>query len=236
MNKNTFFQKIKDFTIKSKQKIKEYSLKNAHAFKEYTKTNKKRIIISYIILISVVTILLLVDQLTKTFIFKHVDVHNLVDGKGLAPDGSGQYIYPETIYPSQDKWLDYIIIGFRFIWHKGVTFLPRGINLNIIQVLSILIIVFIVFATYFAEWRFVVFMAFICAGAAGNMIDRFLFDNHVKDLLYVPFLEKRGTFNFADTWVIIGTIGTLATILVDLIIDFFKRLKNKKNENETKID
>ncbi|SYV93460.1 Signal peptidase (SPase) II, partial [Mycoplasmopsis synoviae] len=34
------------------------------------------------------------------------------------------------------------------------------------------------------------FIGLIAAGDLGNMLDRFIFDGHVKDMFYTPFLEN----------------------------------------------
>ncbi|WAM05535.1 signal peptidase II [Mycoplasmopsis cynos] len=152
------------------------------------------------------------DQLTKTLLFNHgsiFDSQKLGDGTYVTVPVTGENVLAESIYPDDpEKWLDYKIIGIRSIWRGGVTFL-RTRNQFFIQGLSVFFLIVLSFSPLMVYKRpkFVGFIiGVILAGTSGNMIDRFMFLGHVKDILYVPFWSQNGTFNVADAEIISGII------------------------------
>lgn len=190
---------------------------------KYVKNNKKQILVNYLIFIVLFVILLLVDQLTKTFIFVHGDVHNLNEN-GLVYV-NGYWSNPESI--NYKSIINYGIFGIRSIWHRGVTFLPSTFSITIIQIISILIFIFCLFVPLMINKKLTVFICFIASGDFGNMLDRFIFNEYVKDIFYFPWIDK-GTFNLADAWVMIGAVLIFVYLVIELILDVIKKTKYKK--------
>ncbi|UUM20019.1 MULTISPECIES: signal peptidase II [unclassified Mycoplasma] len=207
----------------------------AKNFVKSIKTNHKFIWYNFGIFLGVFVALLLIDQITKTFLFDHGDVFKM-NAKGeiplLFPDGSVRFVRPESINPaSPNEWTNWKIIGFRSVWHHGVTILPNP-NFKIIQAISVLIVILGLVLPFFTSKKSR--MTFIClgiiaSGAFGNALDRFLFLNHVKDIFYLPWADK-GTFNFADVCIILGMIILIVYLFISFIIDVFKESKQEKQE------
>lgn len=190
-------------------------------FVKYLKNNKKQIIINYCIFIVLFIVLLLIDQLTKTFIFVHGDVNKL-NSDGLVYI-NGYWTNPETI--NYKSVVNYGIFGIRSIWHRGVTFLPSSFNITIIQIVSVLIFIFCIFVPLMINKKLTIFICLIASGDFGNMLDRFIFNEFVKDIFYLPWVDK-GTFNLADAWVMLGAVLIFVYLLYELVLDMAKRKKN----------
>ncbi|QKT05702.1 signal peptidase II [Mycoplasma sp. OR1901] len=196
---------------------------------EKIKKNKKRILASYLVIFTTLIIFLVIDQLTKNLLFKHGDIFTL-NSDGLITDGN-TYFLPEKIYQPRDQWLDYKIIGVRSIWHGGVTFLSTR-NTFVIQFIGITVAIFVLLSVLFwNKQRFLLafLLGLVLAGDLGNAVDRFIFNGYVKDVFFTPFVEHRGTFNFADLCIFIGII---ATIIYTLVINFLEEKNQKNNKNQ----
>ncbi|MHA0305820.1 signal peptidase II [Mesomycoplasma ovipneumoniae] len=178
---------------------------------KYIKIGKKRLLINILIAFLVILVTLLIDQLTKNLIFTYEEYRESTD-KGFV------------------KIISWGFIGFRPLLHQGVT---SGIN-NIIGftgihifafLLSLLLLILIPFSK---KYSLTIFMAILLGGNWGNEIDRILDDNHVKDLLFLPFVRSSGTFNFADIFIFVGPIGIFIVSLYDHAQPWIsKKLKNK---------
>lgn len=57
------------------------------------------------------------------------------------------------------------------------------------------------------------------------MLDRFIFNEFVKDIFYLPWVDK-GTFNLADVWVMLGAVLIFVYLLYELVLDIVKKKKN----------
>ncbi|WP_337903858.1 signal peptidase II [Mesomycoplasma ovipneumoniae] len=178
---------------------------------KYTKIGKKRLLINILIAFLVILVTLLIDQLTKNLIFT-----------------------PEEYRESTDKGFVKIIswgfIGFRPLLHQGVT---SGINKFIgftgIHIFAFLLsLILLILIPFSKKYTLTVFMGILLGGNWGNEIDRILDDNHVKDLLFLPFVRSSGTFNFADIFIFVGPIGIFIVSLYDHAQPWIsKKLKNK---------
>ncbi|RIV16795.1 signal peptidase II [Mycoplasmopsis gallopavonis] len=201
------------------------------------KSDWKQILIDYLILLSVFTLFVLIDQLTKTFLFHH--------GGNPWKDSESSL---ETIRPYQKAYGGNLhtnwLIDLRFIWHRGVTFLPENVNIPFIQVLSIFLILVVFLKPILIFHRssyLLILLGILAAGAFGNALDRFIFNGFVKDLFYSGWFENwlqkpLGTFNFADfiifTSVILIIIRSIFSAF--LVVDWKnKRLKVKSEEKES---
>ncbi|WP_051586168.1 signal peptidase II [Mycoplasmopsis lipofaciens] len=190
------------------------------------KQNPSDLFVKYAILLSVCIVLLLIDQLTKTFIFE------------VSPFNSAKGAW--ELDPS--KTINYGFIGFRSVYHYGVTIIPFKTKSVIvfIQIISVIIMLAILVVPLFTDNLFVlIVIGFILAGDMGNMLDRFIFEGKVKDIIWTPFIERwrgrvLGTYNFADTYIITACI----LIALNLIYSIFVEKDEKKkliNNKEMKL-
>ncbi|WP_341490866.1 signal peptidase II [Mesomycoplasma ovipneumoniae] len=178
---------------------------------KYIKIGKKRLIINILIAFFVILVTLLIDQLTKNLVFTYEEYRESTD-KGFV------------------KSISWGFIGFRPFLHQGVT---SGIN-NVIGFTGIHIFAFLIslilliLIPFSKRYSLTIFMAILLGGNWGNEIDRILDDNHVKDLLFLPFVSSSGTFNFADIFIFVGPIGIFIVSLYDQTWPWIsKKLKNK---------
>lgn len=172
--------------------------------------NKKTILINLLIFFGLVVFLLLIDQLTKSLLFK---------GKME----NGELKANEEILHKNGLFI------IRSVANPGVTFFGTGIPTWILHILSILIfIVCSIFAIYSHDKLLIIAIAFTFSGTFGNFLDRAMFNGFVKDILQItafqgiPFLG--GVFNFADVWLFVGS--TLAIIY--LILLGYRHYKHNK--------
>ncbi|TPI01841.1 signal peptidase II [Mycoplasma struthionis] len=182
--------------------------------KEYWKAHWKSALINFSIYASIFIATVLIDLLTKNAWFI----------KG----------YRKEI-PSDP----YYVSSFVRIWsvfHAGTT-INLGLNNAMLHVVSIVIILATLIASLFIEdkkYRFVIAaLAFIAGGSFGNMYDRFAFGG-VRDIINLPW-SNRGTFNFADLWLVIGSILAVLLVAIFVLISVIKSKKEAKNrelENE----
>ena len=166
-------------------------------FLSYIIDNKKTIIINYVVFLSSIFVLLLIDLLTKQYLFDE--------------GNSNQITY--------QNWL----FGIRSYPNPGLTvFGDAKIDIVLVSTINIFILIVCLISLIF--WKNIllsIFIAFIFAGSLGNTVDRLAF-SYVRDIIFTPWLDK-GTFNFADMDVIIGSFGFLITILTLYLIPYFKK-------------
>ena len=169
-------------------------------FLSYIIDNKKTIIINYVVFLSLIFVLLLIDLLTKQYLFDENNLYNV------------------TNKITYQNWL----FGIRSIKNSGLTFLPNASDVVLVSIINIFILIVCLISLIF--WRNIllsIFIAFIFSGSLGNTVDRLAF-SYVRDIIFTPWLDK-GTFNFADMDVIIGSFGFLITILTLYLIPYFKK-------------
>ena len=169
-------------------------------FLSYIIDNKKTIIINYVVFLSLIFVLLLIDLLTKQYLFDENNLYNV------------------TNKITYQNWL----FGIRSIKNSGLTFLPNASDVVLVSIINIFILIVCLISLIF--WKNIllsIFIAFIFAGSLGNTVDRLAF-SYVRDIIFTPWLDK-GTFNFADMDVIIGSFGFLITILTLYLIPYFKK-------------
>ncbi len=168
-------------------------------FVEYFVDNKKTIIINYLVFLGVFVIFILIDQLTKTFLYDNADDKQLV------------VTYQNALF------------GIRSVANYGLTFTGNGsINIGLVTFLNIIILLAcLIFVMFLHSYWFAIFIGLIFTGSLGNTIDRLSF-GYVKDIIFLPWLD-RGTFNFADVDVIVGCIGIVFTMITIYLV------KSKRN-------
>ncbi|VEU59685.1 signal peptidase II [Mesomycoplasma neurolyticum] len=173
--------------------------------KEWLKTPIKKRIINIFVFWTIITVALLIDQLTKTQIFTNEEFK--------------LGFLKENVH-------NYGIIGFRPVFHNGVTSgLHKFIGINGIHFLSFLFMIILLFLSFWSEKIIFIITYAICfSGVLGNTIDRIAYvDYGVKDLIFLPWFDT-GTFNFADIFIAVSIILVIvATILANV------NFKNKKN-------
>ncbi|MBU4689902.1 signal peptidase II [Mycoplasma zalophidermidis] len=204
-----------------KQNIKSKFTEFKNYLKDKWLNHKKQILINYLIFTILFIMLLAIDQITKAALFKWADFNNYKGDRTVIYEGA--------------------IIGVRSVEHYGVTVLPweNKATIIIIQILSIIMFLALLTVPFFTESKtIVVMMALLCAGSIGNMLDRFLWAGHVKDIFFCTFLEKWqgkeiGTFNFADVVLVGGCIGLLIYFVVSLIAEYVSEEKEKNNASLT---
>ena len=189
-----------------KSKIKNYW----KIFLEYIEYNKKRIIIHIGFFTAIVAVLLLIDLLTKGLLFEW---GNELEGKH---QGTNEYSWKNAFF------------GIRSISNSGLTVFGGILPTGVIHFFNFIILfVCIGFLIFIKSKSFITAIAFIFAGTLGNMIDRFAFQGHVRDIIFLPW-ANRGTFNFADVDALTGTIIALVTLIVHIIKQYVTN-KNKNN-------
>lgn len=166
-------------------------------FLSYIIDNKKTIIINYVVFLSLIFVLLLIDLLTKQYLFDEGNLNQI----------------------TYQNWL----FGIRSYPNPGLTvFGDAKIDIVLVSTINIFILIVCLISLIF--WKNIllsIFIAFIFAGSLGNTVDRLAF-SYVRDIIFTPWLDK-GTFNFADMDVIIGSFGFLITILTLYLIPYFKK-------------
>jgi signal peptidase II len=162
------------------------------------KIELKKFFLSFIIL----SIVFLIDRVTKLYILKLAEIENSVD------------IYL-TSY-----------LNLFLIWNKGVAFGLLSINASLIYNVITLIISLIIVVILFLMWKNdniqKYFLALVSGGALGNLYDRIVY-TAVPDFIDLHFQGFHWfVFNVADIFI---TVGVFCLILVELFY-------NNKNTNE----
>ncbi len=181
--------------------------------KKHFTENKKLILINLSIFFGLILTLILIDQLTKTFLFEWKS----------EPDENGKWQGDST------NSKDYTLFGIRSVANYGVTIFGGLFPTWLLHVFSVFIfIVCALFALYSHDKLLIFAIAFTFAGTFGNFLDRAMFDGAVKDIIYFPWLQGinflNGTFNFADVWLFAGSIIAISYIIV-LAVKHYKHNK-----------
>ncbi len=168
--------------------------------KRHFEENKKTILINIGVFLSLIISLILIDQLTKEFLFK-----------GGMKEGKLQ------VDPN-DKVIDFGLFGIRSVVNEGVTFL-KNIPTTILHIFSVFVfIICIILAIYSHDKLLIIAIAFTFAGTFGNFLDRAMFKGSVRDILYIPWLQSyhffKGVFNFADIWLLTGSIIAIVYLIL----------------------
>ncbi|MDK2819733.1 MAG: signal peptidase II [Mycoplasmataceae bacterium] len=169
--------------------------------KSHFEENKKLIVFNLFVFFGTIISLILIDQLTKTFLF----TGKWEDGK-LVADGITK--------------LDIGVVGIRSVVNYGVTFI-ESIPTWLLHAFSIFIFIICgFFAFYSHDKLLIVAISFTFSGTFGNFLDRVMFDGAVKDIIFIPFLRDfnflNGTFNFADVWLFAGSTISIIYIIIIL--------------------
>lgn len=175
---------------------------------------KKQIIINAIILFTIAFLLLLFDQLFKNLLFNNDEYKSGFINNGIE--------------------FDFKVIGFRPLLHHGVTSgLQKVFGFWLIHFFSVIMILVAIVMLFFLKDRMLlVAISILLAGNLGNMLDRILYNNSVKDILFLPFYDN-GTFNFADVFIITGALLIPLTMFGRFLLTTYKSKKAQKNQDLT---
>ncbi|WP_369085688.1 signal peptidase II [Metamycoplasma spumans] len=181
--------------------------------KEYWSKQWKNALINLAIYFSVLIAGILLDLLTKHFIYKE-------GYTGSSPD--------HIVYESS-------FIRLWSVFHAGTT-LEIGLTMTGLHIVSILIILAtMVITLFFRDKRYrwtVASIALVASGAFGNMYDRFAYGG-VRDIINLPWANK-GTFNIADTWLVFGAVTAFLSIAIISLINWYQSKKNKTEDTTSK--
>lgn len=135
---------------------------------------------------------------------------------------------PDPSLRSQVSWG---IIGWRSLPHDNTTIF-ESINIHLssggLSAFSCTIaVVLIIFGIFTKQKWIAFFLGIAVAGVFGNTVDRW-WRGYVMDIIYIPWLDK-GTFNFADVFIIAGTAGFGITLLV-LIVKGDKKMRDSEQD------
>lgn len=183
--------------------IKKYYSSFASYSKRHFEENKKMIMINLSIFFGLILVLVLIDQLTKTFLFTWSDE---VDSNGKW-QGDGKIK------------ADLGLFGIKSVANYGVTTFGESIPTWVLHVFSVFIFVICgIFAIYSHDKLLILAIAFTFSGTFGNFLDRALFNGAVKDIIFIPWLQGinflNGVFNFADIWLFTGSIIAISYIIL----------------------
>ena len=154
--------------------------------------------------LTAISIIFLIDRLTKLYILKLAEIENSVD------------IYL-TSY-----------LNLYLIWNKGIAFGLLSMNESMIYNIITLIIGIIIIVILIMLWRNDniqrYFLILIVGGALGNFYDRIIY-TAVPDFIDLHFKGFHWfVFNVADIFI---TVGVFCLILVELFYN--NKIKNEKN-------
>lgn len=179
--------------------------------KEFWKEYKwQNILINMAIYLGIFAILLLIDLLTKKYLY---DENNLGNVKWQSP-----------------------LLGIRSILHKGTT-IEIGLTIPGLHTVSIIILLLTLAGSMLLKRKIYIWLipglAAIAAGACGNMVDRFIYQG-VRDVFFIPWADT-GTFNFADVCLIFGAIGFVVSTLIISLVEHYrhKKVDDANEENNT---
>lgn len=155
-----------------------------------SKSNSKMIAI---VCILAVTILVVIDQLTKIWA-----VNSLKD------------LGPREIIPN--------FLSFTYVENSGAAFGIFANNTLLLAIISTIILAFLVyfiFSSKITSNLTLVSLILVVAGGIGNVIDRFK-HGYVVDFIdvQIPFLRDFPVFNFADCCVTVGAILLVIAIIM----------------------
>lgn len=168
-------------------KIKNWIIHKWKEFINYFLNNKNIIYRNLIIAAVAIFIFLLIDLLTKQFLFDENMIRVV----------------------KHENWL----FGIRSVKNTGLTFFGNmPISIALVSFFNILILIScLISLIFFRHSLLIVAISLIFVGSLGNTIDRLAF-GYVRDIFYLPWFDK-GTFNLADVDVIFGSIMFVLTML-----------------------
>lgn len=156
---------------------------------------KRKFIRNSLIMSAVLALLLMTDLLLKHYLFEF--------------PGANDYQGPTQH--------DLTVIGIRSYAHTNSTFMTF-INIDMAKWVKVLITFsmagLLTLWSMFSKTKFkVIALSIMVAGILGNSFDVAI-SNYVKDIFFTPWWD-RGTFNLADTLIIMGSLLLLVSIVIE---------------------
>ncbi|PAK21392.1 hypothetical protein CJJ23_01950 [Mycoplasmopsis agassizii] len=194
--------------------------------KNHVKEHWKQILISYAVVFLFFAIFLMIDLVTKGLLFEFGS--NSANGR-----------YRGSWEAGEAQAINYSWIGIRSVFNYSVTIAGSAeINVDAIQALSLIAIIIFTTIVYFYPalkwWHYfrLLFLGVLTAGILGNAVDRFVW-GAVRDMVFVPGYESRGTFNFADSFIIAGVATVLLYTILSIIFDRKDSSKTKEDQERS---
>ncbi|MBN0919272.1 signal peptidase II [[Mycoplasma] gypis] len=189
------------------QEINKKVLKIKHKIINFFKNlNPKIVLTNYVIFFIVFAVMLTIDLVTKHVFYKGDPSINQNYGG---------------------------VIGIRNILHEGTTFFGEKLSYGLLHSFTFIVFFICLAVVLSIKQRFnipiIVGLAFVSAGAFGNMIDRMAFKG-VRDIFFLPWYDK-GVWNFADFCLASGSIFTALYVVVINVIVWCKEKQKQKNAN-----
>lgn len=165
--------------------------------------NKKIKLINVFIFLGIMLAFFLIDWLTKYFLF---DMR-----------AANDYYW----VPIEQ---DFKLFGIRSLAHDNSTifsFLKFKSSVELrLSLNSIIIILFLIWGLFCSSIPYAIGLGIITGGMFGNVMDVAftdgkIFTHYVRDIFYLPWFD-RGTFNLADTFIVVGAIIIFVVTIVDI--------------------
>lgn len=158
-------------------------------------SKQKTLIISLVYLI-LISLFLLIDTLTKYLNFDQQQIGT-------------------TLY---ENWL----WGVKPIWNPNLTFIPFWNNppLWVVNLLNFALIGALLAFLWFRrmQFGFAIAICLTISGSFGNTIDRLIYDQGVRDWLFLPwFRQGSAVFNLADSFAMVGVLIMLIYLMIDMV-------------------
>lgn len=171
------------------------------------KSEKKKLIIDYVIYSSIIVFGIVLDQITKLLAVKY-----LIDGS-------------VTFIPG--------VIDFTYVENRGMAWGLFADQRWIFMTASVIAIVALSVFLYMRKSPnrlYAIAISLIISGGIGNMIDRTVL-GYVVDFLEATFIDFP-VFNVADSFVTVGAFGLIALLILDII----KEAKAERQKKAAKKD
>lgn len=168
-------------------------------------------ITKYVILFSITAVVVVVDQLTKSFIDKHFELEEAL-----------------KIIPN--------FLDIHYIMNTGAAFgimsrLPNGTKLPFligVSILAMFLILYLLIVAKKEKILYIVSLSLVFAGAIGNLIDRIMLGG-VRDFILMHIYRLHWpVFNVADSAITVGIV----ILAYELIIVEPKRERKAKETSE----
>lgn len=167
----------------------------------YLEHNQGQILKNLLLFAAIVVVMVLTDLLTKQFLFQWKDGS---DYAGLHQLGGEPYY---------QNWF----FGIRSVSNSGLTSFGNALPTGVIHFFNFIILgACLGFLGFINSKVLIVAIALIFAGTLGNMVDRFAFAGHVRDIIFLPWAD-RGTFNLADVEAVSGSFAAVLGLVTHLI-------------------
>lgn len=119
------------------------------------------------------------------------------------------------------------LYGIKSVFNPGLTFF-QWFNfqpeLSIIHLFNFLLLIVCAGAISYQinhGWSLLIGLSLITGASLGNMIDRFIYEQGVRDWLYLPWINQGASvFNLADMFALSGSIVCLLTLIWQIVANW----------------